>query len=360
MATEVVAEFAFDRSLTVAARKQAEPRASASGSFPIWKFFVPAFLLLSGCGYIGDPLPPALRIPGRVTDLRVAQQEDRIVIHFTVPELTTDGLPLRLGKLDLLAGPYAQAPFNAEAWAAGAKTLDTSAVKPGPATVEVTPSGWNGQEVFFRVRVLSDRGKDGGWSDFANLRVIAPLHKPDGLKVEATAQGVKLTWAGPREPAGMTFRIRRREGKGAVAEVATAAGSEWVDTQTRYGETYEYSVQSLMTADGARAESAQSDPISIVPVDRFPPAVPTGLTALAGPSSIELSWDPNPEPDLAGYIVYRAVSGGALERLAGPLAAPSFSDKGTRPATAYKYAVSAVDQTGNESPRSNAVEISMP
>ena len=319
---------------------------------------MPAFLLMSGCGYVGDPQPPALRIPGRVTDLRVAQQEDRIAIHFTVPELTTEGLPLKLGKVELLAGPNTQAPFSAEAWAAGAKTLDTSAVKPGPASVELTFPGWNGQEVFFRVRVLSDRGKDGGWSDFAKLRVVAPLRKPDGLKAEATAQGVKVTWAGPREPAGVAFRIQRREGNGAVVEVATAAGYEWVDTQTRYGETYEYSVQSLLTADGARAESAPSDPFSIVPVDRFPPAVPTGLTALAGPSSIELSWDPNPEPDFAGYFVYRAASGGALERLAGPLSAPSFSDKGERPGTAYRYAVSAVDQAGNQSERNRTPWIS--
>jgi hypothetical protein len=277
-----------------------------------------------------------------------------------VPELTTDGLPLKLGKVELLAGPYTQAPFNTEAWTAGAKALDTSTVKPGPASVELTFSGWNGQEVFFRVRVLSERGKDGGWSDFAILRVIAPLRKPDALQPEATAQGVKLTWAGPREPAGVTFRIRRREGRGDVAEVATAAGYEWMDTQTRFGETYEYSVQSLMTADGARAESAPSDPVSIVPVDRFPPAVPAGLTSLAGPSSIELSWDPNSEADFAGYFVYRAASGGASERLAGPISAPSFTDKGVRPGVKYGYAVSAMDQAGNESTRSTAVEISMP
>jgi hypothetical protein len=326
----------------------------------VWKCLVPAFLLMTGCGYVGEPLPPALRIPGRVTDLQAVQKEDRIVIQFTVPELTTDGLPLKLGKVELLAGSSAQTPFNADAWAAGAKRLDTSAVKPGSATVEVTASGWSGQEVFFRVRLIADRGKDGGWSDLANLRVIAPLRKPDGLNVEATAQGVKLAWAGPREPADMTFRIRRRVGKGDAVEVATAAGNEWVDTQTRYGETYEYSLQALVTSGGARAESALSDPVSIVPVDRFPPAVPSGLTALAGPSSIELSWDPNTETDFAGYTVYRAASGAAFERIAGPLSAPSFSDKDARPAVKYTYAVSAADQVGNQSARSNAVEISLP
>jgi hypothetical protein len=315
---------------------------------------------LTGCGYVGDPLPPALRIPGKVTDLRVAQREDRVVIQFTVPELTTDGLPLKLGKVELLAGPSAQTPFNPEAWAAGAKRLDPATMKPGAATAEAPSSTWSGQEVFFRVRVIGDRGKDGAWSDIANLRVITPLRKPDGLRVEANVLGVRLAWAGPREPAGVTFRINRRVAGGAAAEAATAAGYEWLDTQTRYGETYEYSVQSLMTADGARAESALSDPVSIVPVDRFPPVAPSGLAALAGPSSIELTWDPNSETDFAGYIVYRSANGGAFERIAGPLSSPSFSDKEARPGAKYRYAVSAVDQVGNESARSSAVDISLP
>ena len=38
---------------------------------------VPFFLL--SCGYIGDPLPPALNIPRKITDLRVSQQAGRIV-----------------------------------------------------------------------------------------------------------------------------------------------------------------------------------------------------------------------------------------------------------------------------------------
>jgi hypothetical protein len=317
-------------------------------------------LLMSGCGYVGDPLPPALHIPRKVTDLRVLQRDDRVVIQFTVPELTSEDLPLKLGKVDLRAGPYAKEPFDPAGWEAQAKALDTSALKPGPAVVECPAPEWKGQEVFLRVRIISDKKKDGGWSDFAILRVIAPLAKPEGLQAVAVAQGVRLSWTGPKEPAGLTFRIRRRAGAGGVEDVAKAAAYDWVDTATRYGETYEYSVQSTLDAGGARAESAASDPVSIVPVDRFPPAVPSRLTAMPGPSSIELSWDPNTETDFAGNYVYRAAGDGAFERVGALITTPSLSDKDVRPGVRYRYAISSVDQLGNESARSNAVEISMP
>jgi hypothetical protein len=49
---------------------------------------------LCGCGYIGDPLPPALNIPAPVTDLRAMQFGDDILIQFTPPQMTTENLPL--------------------------------------------------------------------------------------------------------------------------------------------------------------------------------------------------------------------------------------------------------------------------
>jgi len=305
-------------------------------------------------------MPPALHIPRKVTDLRVLQRDDRIVIQFTVPELTTEDLPLKLGKVDLRAGPYAKEPFDTAGWEAQAKALDTSALKPGPVVSECPASEWKGQEVFIRVRIVSDKKKDGGWSDFAILRVIAPLAKVEGFKADPVAQGVRLSWTGPKEPAGVTFLVRRLAANGAWEDLAKATGYDWVDTETRYGEKYEYTVQSALDAGGTRAESAASDPVSIVPVDRFPPALPSGLTAMPGPSSLELSWDANTETDLAGYYLYRAAADGPFERAGGLLTTPSFSDKDVRPGVRYRYAVSSVDQLGNQSARSSAVETSMP
>ena len=65
-----------------------------------------AWLILCGCGYIGDPLPPALNMPQKVTDLRVVESGESIVVEFTAPDRTTEDLPLtRLGEIELRMGP---------------------------------------------------------------------------------------------------------------------------------------------------------------------------------------------------------------------------------------------------------------
>ncbi|MCL6543839.1 MAG: hypothetical protein K6T61_01305 [Bryobacteraceae bacterium] len=326
-----------------------------------WTGLLITAALLASCGYVGDPQPPALKIPARVTDLAATQVEDRIRIRFTVPELTLDGVMLRRGKVDLRAGPYAASPFDAEAWAAQAKALDAGEFKTGPYELDVPAAGWAGQEVLFRVRLLNERLRAGEWSDFVTLHVVAPLERPFGVKAEAVPEGVRVSWEGPRKPEGLMFRVLRRAGQQPEASpAATVNGLEWNDTNTRYGETYSYAVVAALEAGNARAQSAASESVTIVPVDRFAPTVPKGLTALAAPASIELSWDPNSEPDLAGYFVYRAAGEGEFARLVGPLPAPHYSDKEVQTGVRYRYAVSAVDQAGNESARSRSAEASLP
>jgi hypothetical protein len=319
-----------------------------------------ACLGLVGCGAIGDVRPPTLDIPRKVTDLRVLERADKIAIDFTIPRLTTEDLPLKLAKVDLRFGPYSKSPFDAGAWAASARNLDTAGLKPGPAHLEVSASPWVGQELFFRVRLFSHKGRDSGWSDFAPLSVIPPLSPPSALRAAATAKGVSLNWTDLSGQAGLEFRISRSAGKEAPAEVATASGREWVDTNARYGETYTYSLQAVVKTGTARAESDVSEPVTITPVDRFPPAVPQGLTGLAGSSSIELTWDPDRDPDLRGYHVYRSSGAGAWERLGDLVETPSFSDRDVKSGMTYRYAVSAVDQSGNESERSKPIEVTMP
>jgi hypothetical protein len=41
-----------------------------------------------------------------------------------------------------------------------------------------------------------------------------------------------------------------------------------------------------------------------------PPSAPTGLTGSAGDSRVTLTWNANPETDVVGYRVYRALTTG--------------------------------------------------
>src|SRR5689334_11610142 len=104
---------------------------------PLWA--VSAALVLTGCGYIGDPLYPALNIPNPITDLRAIERGSNIELNFTIPSLTTEGLAIKeIGGLELRGGPNKSDPFNAVEWASTATKIDVPVPdKPGPDHVSV-------------------------------------------------------------------------------------------------------------------------------------------------------------------------------------------------------------------------------
>jgi fibronectin type 3 domain-containing protein len=316
-----------------------------------------AALLTAGCGYTGDPLPPLANIPTRVNDLGAIQHGGRIVAQFTVPPRTTEGVAIKTPlKLDLRIGT-AEPPFNQEAWAAHATPVPAGAVDNGVARYEIPAEEWTNKEAILAVRVLSARGKTLGWSNFVNLPVVAPPERPAEVHPEATADGVRLTWRAH----GDSFRIYRRTGSDRFAPVATVPQPSWTDAAAEFGKQYIYQVQTLVKLpNNTEAESDVSEEAAITPEDRFPPAVPAALNAATAPNSIELSWEGNTEPDLAGYRVYRSTGAGAFAKIGDLVLVPSYSDRDVEHGKTYRYAVSAIDKTGNESARSAPVEATLP
>ena len=135
--------------------------------------------------------------------------------------------------------------------------------------------------------------------------------------------------------------------------LAEAAASPYADTSVKAGTKYRYMVQAL---EGELRFSEMSQASEVTPKDEFPPAAPSGLSAVPGVDSIELSWDRNTEDDFLNYNVYRAVGEGAFEKLASGVEAPVFSDRMIEVGKKYRYAISAVDVNGNESARSAIIE----
>jgi hypothetical protein len=277
-----------------------------------------------GCGYVGDPLPPALNIPERIRELRATQIGDRLIIEFSMPERTTEALPLR-------------PPVVAEIRIAG----EVQRVESNRA--ELPASKWSGQTVEIAARAVA-RDKASAWSDPVRIDIVAPLRTPADLRAESHAKGVRLAWTGETRP-GLQWRVMRGSD-----ELATSTSPEYIDATAQYGKPYEYSVRAMLGA----AVSAPAGPVKITPEDKFPPEVPGGVAAVPGVNTIELTWEPVAATDLKGYRVYRN------GELLAEVDAPACSDKKVETSRAYAYSVSSVDTTGNESARSTPIEITAP
>ena len=160
--------------------------------------------------------------------------------------------------------------------------------------------------------------------------------------------------------------------------VAAGGLKGMVDGSAASGATYTYAAYRVVTitADGRSYEirSEPSGPVTMTMRDTFPPEVPRGLVSIPGKGSgsgesgagatIDLAWESNTEADMAGYIVYRVDLGTAsvpgtgkpLRLTAAPILAPAFRDQSVVSGHRYRYTVTSVDLSGNESAPSAAVE----
>ena len=311
-------------------------------------------LWLAGCGYTGEPLPPALNLPTRVTDVAVVERGDQLIIQFSLPRTSTEGLVLaHPPQARVFVGAYtAGAAFDPVAWARQARVLT------GSESRYVTPAAeFYGKDVAVSVKLLNPRGRDAGFSNFAHVQVIPALATPREITARATAKGVELSWQGAA-PAYRVLRQGPDEKQYSLLE--PAAASPFLDDKTAFGKTYRYLVQAVAKVSIGSAESELSAPVEITPEDTFPPSVPAGLSAVTGTKSVELVWARNTEPDLALYRVYRAAGSGDWQKIGETRATPNYSDRTVAAGSTYRYAVSAVDQSGNESGRSSEVTVVLP
>ena len=291
-----------------------------------------AAALLAGCGYVGDPMPPALNIPVAVTDLRVVQRGDKLILDFTAPAMTTDEMALTsISVAEIRVGQDA---------------VPTAAPKPGTAThIEIPARQWTGREAPISIVLTGPKAQRSSESNVVTLKIDEPLPVPSNVKAEPHAEGVKVSWA-VSDARATKYRVQRNP----PLDI-TVDKPEFIDRAVEIGKTYKYLVIALRES----AESLPSEEVSVVPRDVFPPAAPVNLNAIAGVNTIELNWDRSLDADLKSYRVYRND-----QVIVPDVDAPSFSDKQVTSGERYRYAVTAIDQAGNESAKSAMVEIAAP
>jgi fibronectin type 3 domain-containing protein len=173
------------------------------------------------------------------------------------------------------------------------------------------------------------------------------------VSAKATPGGYELTWNEQRP--GLQYEILRQgRSEANPTPVGMTDKLQFVDSTSQWDIPYTYFVVARKDA----AESLRSEGVPVNHPDTFAPSVPQGVTVLAGPDSVELTWARSPESDLKAYRIYRAVGNGPLEPLGDPVNLPTFSDRKVEHGKTYRYAISAIDNKNNESEKSTVVEVS--
>jgi hypothetical protein len=375
-----------------------------------------------GCASPGQPRPPSLDLPEVVKDLAAERLGDVVQLHWTTPEKTTDHLDV---KGPMTAEICRTTVSNSQPPSA-CQPVARLAVQPGsthaeealPPVLTIDPPVL----LAYRVQIFNNHGRSAGLSPEAFAASGAAPAIVDQLRATATRDGAVLEWqkrdtvavveldrlpvasdgtvvepvppkstskasskspikrqaASPKKPASQptpkvlsTAPPTPTEAKlRTPAELADAGGT--VDHTARMGESYRYTAQRVRTVSlgGHTFElrSFQSAPATVVMRNIFPPHAPTGLEAVPGGAtaadrSIDLSWSPNTDPDLAGYIVYRqeidskgVVAGTATRLNPTPVVGPAYRDQTAIAGHRYAYHVTAVDTAGNESGPSDKVQ----
>lgn len=331
-----------------------------------------------GCASPGPPRAPSLQLPQVVRDLAVQREGDAVRVRFTVPQRTTDGLPIREASVraTLCRGTAGSGCVPVPALkeiginvAAGASAAERTVT-----WVDRLPMADTAGEprlLEYRVELRNEEGRTVGWSDAAYTAEGAAPERVEELRAEETRQGILLRWAVSAGSGGDQVILRREEQGRKPSE--KAAEPVWLETHAANGagETldasasedvaYRYVAVRRRTEEiGARkieVRSAASQPVEITWLNRFPPAAPTGLSAApfqqGGTFAVDLVWEPVEEPGLKGYSVTRqavdasGAAAGEVERL-GTVTIPAFHDATARQGVGYRYEVRAVSAKGVE------------
>jgi hypothetical protein len=346
-----------------------------------------ASALLVSCAAQAPPQPPRVEVPQAVADLAVRQVGATLELSFTLPKLAMDGEQLTKPlEIQILRGT-APAPGNGSTvltpWVS-LRAADAARFQRGP---KIAYSEGFSQEQLrqsvgtrftFAIRTLT-RG-------FRGRPIFSPVSQPvsftlldvsepvGNVMAQVTERAIVLTWPAPSRSltGGPVQRLSgyhvyrsdgdrpRGAGESAAQDfrlVGLPEGTRFADSEFRFGHTYVYRVRAVFKQDAEIAESSDSPPVFVHPVDVFPPAPPTALTGTYTGAQVELIWNISKEADLAGYNVYRS-EGAAFRKLnSALLPTPVYRDADVVPGRTYAYRVTAVDQAGNESAPSEVVRV---
>jgi hypothetical protein len=209
------------------------------------------------------------------------------------------------------------------------------------------------------IRGVTRGGRPGAPSPRLEIPLVPPPPPPGGITVRHTEKAVILEWQGPPPEMGVaspTYNVYSDPSALEPAHPAPLTAAKYEGPIGEFGVERCFRVRTVWRAGTVPIEGHPSPPVCITPRDTFPPAAPTGLGLVAADGAINLRWNANIEPDLAGYLVLRAEApDDTLRALTpAPIRETSYRDDSIKPGVRYVYAIVAVDNAKppNASPES--------
>jgi fibronectin type 3 domain-containing protein len=327
-------------------------------------------VLTVSCGRKTDPLTPDSPRPEAVKGIKADVRDAVAYLSWRVPTKNVEGkdmnpaeiLGFRIYRAEI--GDSRKKPRYKE-------IAEVVMTNPAPAEVRAGTVFWSdknlryGQVYSYRIRAMSARGGSSQQSEEVRVAPLLSLAAPMNFAAVGGDSQNLLSWDlvttrsdGSQYGGFVGYNIYRSTEKGRYEDIPLnkepVRTTSYKDTTAVNNKTYFYVVRAVDSPTLPWKESLDSVDASATPRDMTPPERPKGLTVVPGVGRIFLTWNENKEPDLAGYSVYRSVrSGRDYTRLTDKLInRTTFSDVTVKPGVMYYYTITAVDQSGNESPMS--------
>lgn len=373
------------------------PAKTRSWLLPSWRagFLVfcllPTALCLLSCGKRRPPLPPVERVPQRTEALSGVQRGNQVILSWPAPQRNaSDESVQSIRRIDvyrLAEKPRAPLGLTEEDFASrstliGSVTYD-QIKSAGEALTYVDTLELAGQPTRLRyaVRYVNASGQRASFSNFLVIEPAARVAQPPTLIAtgsEVSEDAITIAWQPPTAniegstPVNLlgynVYRLEEADTDAGAAPLNSSlvAGTQFIDKNFKFGDTYRYIVRSVsLGTEGGQVESLNSNSLTVSPRDTFAPSAPTSITVAAAPGRLSLFFPANPEPDVAGYNIYRSTDPDLPRerwtRLnSALLTRTTFQDEKVESGKKYYYYLTAVDQVGNVSPHSEVVSETVP
>ncbi len=337
-------------------------------------------LLSSFCGRKGPLLPPLAKVPNKVEALDVIQRGERIILEWENPKTYIDGNPLAIDTVEVWLHEAENESAAKEEFEVKARLVASIAKeelagcrinKGDPSSkirydYKLTERDFSSKSIILGLRVADKKKRKSELSELRSLKPTILSIPPQRIRANVFEDRIEIRWAAPEKntdqssPANLKgYNVYRAEGEAPPQRLNTDLVKEekYEDRDFVFERLYRYFIRAAATDVSPFVESDDSERVEVVPKDIFPPASPSGLVSVTAENIISLSWDANPEKDLAGYRVWRKAEGEAEFILLTPelIGENAYSDPRVEKNKRYYYAITAQDKSGNESQKSDAV-----